>query len=296
LNIRFNILVISLLIFAQDLVSQTMPFKDNLKWGIKEHESIIIKPVYDTIFDFDNSGKVCLACYKTKGLSANKFIKTYTTVYACNYLNKQAGKLKIKTSENDTCTVFSLGKNSVKQFNEDQKFFIVGSKSKKYLVNKDFSQVTFKGYHEIYPTTEPKLFITEIKNEAGIIYTGLINFNEEQLIPFNYSGIKVNNIDSLIICCSAGLGGSGEDDIYDYSGKKISSYRRHIDMATKNFVIHKIFEPKEYYILLNVKSKEETIFNAEEIVPFEKDEILMRVKSDWFIFNLETKGRKPYKK
>lgn len=273
-----------------------MPFKENSKWGIKEHESIIIKPVYDTIFDFDNTGKVCLACYKTKGLSANKFIKTYTTVYACNYLNKQAGKLKIKTSENDTCTVFSLGKNSVKQFNDDQKHFIVSFKSKKYIVNKDFSQVTFKGYHEIYTTAEPKLFITEIKNEAGIISTGLINFSEEQLIPFNYSGIKVNNIDSLIICCSAGLGGSGEDDIYDYNGKKLSSYRRHIDMATKNFVIHKIFEPKDYYILLNVKSKEETIFNADEIVPFEKDEILMRVKSDWFIFNLETKGRKPYKK
>ena len=273
-----------------------MPFKENLKWGIKENETIIIKPVYDTVFNFDNTGKVCLACFKTKGVSANKFIRTYTTVYACNYLNKQGNKLQIRTFSNDTCSVFSLGKNSVKQFNDNSTSFVLTSKQKKYLVNKDFTQSIYKSFDEIYLTAEPKFIITEIKNEAGISYTGLINTKEELIVPHNYSGIKINTIDSLIVCCSAGLGGSREDDIYDYNGKKIISFRRHIDMATKNFVIHKIFEPKEYYILLNVKSKEETIFTADEVIPFDKDEILMRVKTEWVVFNLESKVRKPYKK
>ena len=61
-------------------------------------------------------------------------------------------------------------------------------------------------------------------------------------------------------------------------------------------MIHKIFEPREYYILLNVKSKEETIFNADEVTPFEKDKVLIRVKNEWFTFNLESKQRLPYKK
>jgi hypothetical protein len=280
----------------QDLTSQTIPFKENLKWGIKENETVIIKPVYDTIFNYDNSGKVCLACFKTKGVSPNKFIKTYTTVYTCNYLNKLGDRLKIKTEVADTCSVFSLGKTAVKQFNDHPKYFILSSKGKKYLVNKDFTQPIFKGYNELYLNSEPKFIVVEIKNESGMLFTGLINFNEEQIVPFSYSGIKINAIDSLIICCSAGVGNNGDDDIYDYSGKKIASYKRHVDMATKNFVIYKIFEPREYYILLNIKSKEETIFSADEIIPFKKDEVLARIKNEWFTFNLESKQRKPFQK
>ncbi|MDO9000743.1 MAG: hypothetical protein Q7W45_13325 [Bacteroidota bacterium] len=276
--------------------SQTAPFKENLKWGIKENTNIIIKPVYDTIFNFDNSGKVCLACYKTKVASANKFMKSFTTVYNCNYLNKQGDKLKIKTNESDTCSVFSLVKNSVSQFNDDEKYFIVSSKNKKYLINKDFTQTIFTGYNEIFLTADPNFIITEIKNEGGIVYTGLNNFKEEQVVPYSYSSIKINPIDSLIVGCTAGLGGPGEDDIYDYSGKKVAKSLRHIDMATKNYVIHKIFEPREYYILLDSKTKEETIFGADEVLPFAKDEALIRVKHDWFTFNLESKQRKPYKK
>ena len=197
---------------------QTLPFKDNLKWGIKENNKILIKPVYDTIFNYDNSGRICFACYKTKGVSANKFIKTFTTVYTCNYLNKNGEKLKIKTADADTCTVFSLGKNTVNQFNDNPNYFVLSSKNKKYLVNKDFTQTIFKGYFEIYFSSEPNFIITEIKNEGGIIHTGVINLKEEIIVPYNYSNIKINSKDSLIVGCSAGLGGSGEDDIFDYKG------------------------------------------------------------------------------
>ncbi|MBA3679845.1 MAG: hypothetical protein H0W73_01455 [Bacteroidetes bacterium] len=291
-----NIVVFLLLVFSQKLSSQTMPFKENAKWGIKENEKVIIKPVYDTIFNFDNSGKICLACFKAKALSPNRFIKTYTTVYSCNYLNKQGQRLKIKTEEADTCSVFSLSKTSVKQFTDNASYFVVTSKSKKYLVGKDLNQTTFKGYSEMYISPEPKFIVTEIKNEANIIYTGLINFKEELVIPYLYSGIKINPKDSLIVGCSAGVGNNGDDDIYDYSGTKLASYKRHIDMATKNFVIHKIFEPKEYYILLNPKTKEETTLTADEIAPFEKDEVILYTKNEWFIFNLTSKQKKPYKK
>ena len=284
------------MVFSQKLNGQTLPFRENLKWGIKENDKVIVKSVYDTVFNFDNTGKICLACFKAKGPSANKFIKTITVTYACNYLNKSGERLKIKTDEADTCSVFTLGKSTVKQYTENPNYFIVSSKSKKYLVGKDLSQPLFKGYNEIYLTVEPKFIITEIKNEGGIVYTGLINFKEEQIIPYQYSGIKINNKDSVIVGCSAGVGNNGDDDIYDYNGKKLNSYKRHIDMATKNFVIYKIFEPKEYYILLNLKNKEETIFSADEVGPFEKDEVLLRTKNDWFVFNLASKQRKPYKK
>ena len=276
--------------------AQTIPFKEGLKWGIKENEKIIIKPVYDTVFNFDNAGKVCMACFKTKALSANRFIKTYTIVYSCNYLNKNSNRLQIKTDDNDTASVFALGKTTIKQYNDDLNYFIVSAKNKKYLIDKEFEQRTFKGYNEVFITGEPKFFIAEIKNDIGVTYAGLINSKEELIVPFRYSGIKINPKDSLIVGCSAGVGNNGDDDIYDYNGKKINSSKRHVDMATKNFIIHKIFEPKEYYILINLKTKEETNFTAEELVPFEKDEVLIKVKSEWYIYNLASKQKKLYKK
>ncbi|MBA2613925.1 MAG: hypothetical protein H0U95_18325 [Bacteroidetes bacterium] len=296
MRLVISIVVFVSLVFSQKLIAQSLPFKENSKWGIIENDKVVIRPVYDTVFNFDTAGKICLACFKAKGPSANKFIKTVTVTYACNYLNKSGEKLNIKTEGADTCSVFSLGKLTVKQYTENPNYFIVSSKSKKYLVNKDLSQTLLKGYHEIYLTAEPKYIITEIKTEEGIVYTGLINFKAEEIIPYHYSGIKINNKDSVIVACSAGVGNNGDDDIYDYQGKKIKSYKRHVDMATKNFVIYKIFEPKEYYILLNLKNKEETIFTADEVTPFERDEVLLRTKNEWFVFDLASKQRKPYKK
>jgi hypothetical protein len=296
LKFAFYILVFMCSGFSQNLHSQTVPFKENMKWGIKENEHVIIKPVYDTIFNFDNAGKICLACFKAKALSPNRFIKTYTINYSCNYLNRQGDRLKIKTDEADTCSVFSLGKNTIKQYNDNINYFVAFSKNKKYLVAKDLNQSIFKGYSEIYVSPESKFIITEIKNEANITYSGLINFKQELIVPYLYSGIKVNPIDSLIVGCSAGVGNNGDDDIYDYNGKKLASYKRHIDMATKNFVIYKIFEPKEYYILFNPKTKEESTFTAEELTPFARDEVLLKAKNEWFTFNLTTKQKKPYKK
>ncbi len=296
MRIAFCIVVSFFLVFAQNTNAQTLPFKADIKWGVKENDKIIIKPVYDTVFNFDNTGKVCLACFKAKTLSANRFIKTYTAVYSCNYLNKENKRLELKTEDADTCTVFTLGKTTIKQYNDDPNYFVVSSKNKKYLVNKNFEQQTFKGYTEVFITGEPKFFIAEIKNDAGMSYAGLINSEEELVVPFKYSGIKINPKDSLIVGCSAGVGNNGDDDIYDYTGKKINSSKRHIDMATKNFIIHKIFEPKEYYIAVNLKTKEETNFNAEDLVPFDKDDVLIKIKAEWYVYNLVTKQKKPYKK
>src|SRR5687768_17147769 len=95
--------------------AQVTTFRDAGKWGIKDDQQVIVAPVFDTIHGFDSTNTVCLACYKTKAASANKFIKVMVTTYSCNYLSRQGQKLYVKTTSNDTCSVFSLAKNSVKQ-------------------------------------------------------------------------------------------------------------------------------------------------------------------------------------
>ncbi len=274
------------------IYSQTTPFKNNLKWGIKQNDKVVIDAVYDTIFNFDISGRVCLGCVKFRNPSPNKFIKVNTTGYVCNYVNSNNKILTIKNDISDTCSVFSLSKNSVKELYEEKNYFIVTTKNKKYLINKNFNQLTFKGYTTISLCTNPNFLIVEQKQDGGELLSGLINLKEEIIIDYNYSGIKVNTIDSLIVGCSAGVRVGADDDVYDYSGKKVGNYKRHIDIATKKFIIHKIFEPNEYYIVYNIETKQDVVLNASEIKLHNAYEILIKLRSEWFIYNLTTNEKK----
>lgn len=289
------IFLIPVIISTHLLVSQSLPFKENLKWGVKENEQVIIKPVYDTIFNFDSTGTVCMACFRTKSASANKFIKVTSTSYACNYLNKKSERLIIRNQSNDTFSVFSFNKNVLKQYAGNNRYFTVASKGKKHIVYKNFQQVTFKGYHDISFSPDKKFYFTSFLNEGDIVLAGLTNEREEEVVPHQYSLIKINTDDSLIIACSAGVRINAEDELFDYTGKKIMGTHRHIDLATKHFLIHKIYDPKEYYILYNINTKEEKNLNAEEIKLYVHDEILIRLKNDWFIYDLTTNLKKPFK-
>ena len=291
----YYILLGLLVVSSKLLLSQTLPFRENAKWGIKESESIIIKPVYDTIFNFDSTGKVCMACFRTKAASANKFIKVLTTTYYCNYINKKGERLIIRNTANDTTSVFSFSKNSLKQYNGSSPFFIVNAKGKKHILYKNFDQITFKGYYDISLSPDPKFYLTHFMNEGDIVLAGLINEREEEVIPYQYSIIKLNTSDSLIVACSAGVRNNAEDEVFDYKGKKVIGTHRHIDMATKNFLIHKIFEPKEYYVLYNIATKEEKNLGADELFFYEHDDILIRQKNDWYIYDMKTNQKKPKK-
>ena len=269
--------------------SQTQSFKENLKWGMKENESVIIPAIYDTIFNFDSTGQVCMACYKVKSASASKFIKVMTTTYVCRYLNKKNEKLVIKNLNNDTSSVFAYTKHALKQYMGNSPFFVVSTKDKKKnLLSKSFKQLTFNGYYDINPSPEPGFYLTHFMNDGDIILAGLINEKEEEIISNNYSTIKMNISDSLIIACSAGVRINADDEVFNYKGKKLLGTFRHLDFATKNYLIHKIFEPKEYYVFYNIATREEKTITADELKLLEHDTILIRQKSDWYVYDLKT--------
>jgi len=278
------------------LVSQTQLFTGNSKWGIRDEAGkALVEPLYDTIFNFDPLEKVCLACFEVKVPSNNKFIKALTTVYSCNYLNGAGKRLFIKADGNDTCSVFTLTKSMVRHYNTAHPFFSVSVKGRKHLVSRDFKQLTFKGYSEISLSPDPNYYIVQEQTDYGATLVRLIDLNEEQVIPFDYSSIRINPYDSLIICCSAGLRPNGSDDVFNYNGKKIDSYHRHVELATKHFIVHKLYEPKEYYIIYNISTKEEQNLSADEVLPSVHDEILIRLKNDWYLYDLNTHQKKPFK-
>lgn len=261
---------------------------------------MIIAPVHDTVFNFDSTGKVCMVCERNRGLHPNKFIKTPIFSYHCTYFNKNGGRLVIKLDgEADTTSIFALLKASVSQFSGNTNVMTVSVKDKnmldhKYLVDKDFKQLTFKSYSDVRFSEEPSFLIASKKNEGSVMVEGFLNLKEEEILPFRYSHIKLNTTDSLVIGCTAGLGLNSEDDIYDYTGKKISSYHRHIELATKKFVVHKIFSPKEYLVILNLATGEEKQEIAEEAHYYTSEEVLLMNEGHWFTYNILTYKKKSY--
>ena len=89
-----QLIIVQFKTFAREpeVIFWSLLFPILMAWGLgmafnKENESVIIPAVYDTIFNFDSTGQVCMACYKVKSASASKFIKVMTTTYVCRYLN-----------------------------------------------------------------------------------------------------------------------------------------------------------------------------------------------------------------
>jgi catabolite regulation protein CreA len=130
-------------------------------------------------------------------------------------------------------------------------------------------------------------------DESETVLSGLVDVREKEVTPCLYSHIRINPVDSLIMCCSAGVRENSDDDIFNYEGKKIGSYRRHVEMATKKFIIHRIFEPKEHFLIYNIETKTEKNLQASEVHFFENDEILIRIKDDWYVYDLLTDHKKP---
>jgi hypothetical protein len=282
------VILFFLLIHSLIGLSQYQPFVENKKWGIKAGEKIIVSPVYDTVFNFDQNAKVCMACFKSKSTNTNKFIKVTNTNYFCNYLNTESKRLIIKTSERDTCSVFQLTKNSIKHYTENENIFKVKFKNTMYLINKEFKQLSFKPYFDIDLCDDPGFYVAQGLNDADVPMFGLITVKEEVIIPFNYSGIKINPADSLVMVCGTGYGAGSEDYVFDYRGKKLQSYRHHIDLATKEYIVFKVFEPQEQYVSLCIATKEEKKIQADEIKYYVGNTIRLKLGTGWWLYNLES--------
>lgn len=284
-------ILLPFLFYCTALFSQYHPFVENKKWGIKDSVNVIIAPVYDTIFNFDKTNQVCLACFKNKSTNTNQFIKVTNTQYFCNYLNPESKRLIIKTSSKDTCSVFQLSKTTVKHYNENDTLFKVKVKQYMYLVSKSFKQLSFKPYYDIELCDDPGFYVVQGLNDADVPMYGLVNSKEELLIPFEYSGIKLNPADSLVMVCGTGYGAGTEDYVFDYKGKKRMSYHHHIDLATNEYIVFKAYEPKERYFSYCIETKEEKEIIADEVRYYSGNSIRLRLKTTWWVYNLKTQEK-----
>jgi len=262
-------------------IAQLSAFKNGNKWGFTKDGANFIPAVYDTVMPFDSTKKICMACIKTQKPSTNKFIKMNNNIILCKYLNENKEELIIKT-KNDTCSYFNFTKNAISSYTSHKKYIVVHAKDKKYVVDNTFKQITFTPYDEIIPLSIKDHFLVENKTTAASYLDGVIDVNEKLLIPMEYTHIKANPFDTLFIACTAQIKLMGYDDVFDITGKKVHSFNRHIDNASKNFTIHKVFEPYEYYIINELQTKKEKTINAEDITYLGNDMINIKIKGQYY--------------
>lgn len=277
------------------LRAQAVPFSEQKKWGIREDSRILISAHYDTLFTFDKQKRVCMACFKSESTQSGKFIKVTNLQYTCNYLDTAAKRLVIRVSGRDTTSVFQLLKQSVKDYTSNDSVFKVSYRNKKYLVRKDFKQLTFKPWMDIDLSDDPGFYVAQDLNEVDVPMYGLLNRREEQIIPFQYAGLRLNPSDSLVMVCGSGYGAGAEDYVFDYSGKKKFTFRHHIELATKDYIIFKIFEPKEHFIIYELANKQENGLEADEVLYYKGKEIRMRLRNEWWLYNLENGEKRAWK-
>ncbi len=204
----------------------------------------------------------------------------------------KAGRTILGLSIKDIAEAVGLNKNTVEQYRENPEAFTVSSNNKKYLVDKNLKQLTFKPYHNIKRSVDPNFYNIEVSEENNVVYAGLINKSEKEIIPHQFSNIKINPVDSLIYGCRAGLVDNYYDDVFDYTGKKIESYHKHVELPTKNYIIHKVYEPKESFLIYNIKSKQELPLKADEVHFYEQDQLLILIKNNWYVYDLLTNTKK----
>jgi len=255
------------------------------KWLCLKNSIEIIPPIYDTILPFDETKNICMACVKSQKSATNKFIKTNNMVLMCKYLNDK-NEMLILTLNGDTTSFFNYSKISNDAYRKYPTYFSVLKNEKKYLVNKDFKQVTQKGYDDIYPSGFSGFYVFRNRTVGMAYLEGILNQNEEIIIPAEFTEVTANPFDSLFIACTAQLKLMGEDYVFNVNGKKLHASYKHIDNATKNFLIHKIFEPKEHYVIYSMGTKKDKIIYADQITYLGNDEVNIKIKKQTHRCNL----------
>jgi hypothetical protein len=266
-------------------------FKTQGKWGFKKGENVIIEPQYDSIFGFDKTAQVCLVGnIDPKKRSVNSLTREVRIVYTFKYINPDNDRLYFRSPNAiDSSSEATPSKYSGSLYQSANGLMIACVSGKKVLATKKGVQIS-DSYDNISFTKIPDLYAFERSSAWG-----LINKTGKELIPPTYSKISFNIFDSLIYCCTAGSKYNGSDDIYNYKGEKIHSSNKHIQCASKSYVIYRLYASENSFIVFDVKENKERSLKA-EYVYYLKDNKVALLDDDWFFYDLKTDKRTPIDK
>lgn len=282
------LILITILAFTTlSVQTQTLSaFKSDKKWGFKQGETIVIQPQYDSVFGFDQTDLVCLVgSIDPKKQSVNSLTRQLKIVYTFKYINAENERLYFKAPNSlDSSSEATPTKYCGALYQNKHDIMIACVSGKQILATKKGMQIS-NSYDNINFTKVPGFYTYEVGS-----FWGLMDDNAKQIIGPTYSKISFNIYDSVIYCCTAGSKFNGMDDVYNYKGEKIHTSPKHIQCAGKNYVIYRLFESENAYIIYDLKEKKEHQVKAEYIYYLKNDTVAL-LDDDWFFYDLRTEKR-----
>lgn len=291
-NVRLTIAVLftftSVCLFSQTISA----FKTGNKWGFKKGQSVIIEPQYDSVFGFDETNQICLiGNIDPLKRSVNSLTKQVRIGYTFNYINSKNQKFYFKPQSGlDSVSSIDVTKQSGSLYLGNSDLFIAAFSGKKMLWSKKGKQVSSVKHDNINFTKVPGLYTFE---ESTV--WGLMDESGKPLIGPTYSKISINVYDSVIYCCTAGSRFNGMDDVYNYKGEKIHTSGKHIQSAGKNYVIYRLYDSENAFIIHDLKTNTEKNLKA-DFVYYLRDNKMVILADDWFFYDLKTEKKAPMDK
>lgn len=166
--------------------------------------------------------------------------------------------------------------------------FKVLFQDKVYLFSHTGKQLS-EGYDNITESKLKHFYYTEnyiTKNEKNYITKGLIDTNNLVIVPCKYKSVSINTEDTLIYCCSAVFDNLKNDDVYSKNGKLKHISSNHIEFASNNYLITKIYTPKIHFIQEEINTKLVTKLDAQSFQYLKDNLSLIVYNNDWYIYNL----------
>ncbi len=274
---------------------QLLPYFENNKWGFKDEKSIVIKAEYDYVFGFDRTNQIALVCNKNDfNKSVNPLTGEEEQAKDYYFIDSKNHKIKLLI-ENFPDSIYTFSDQQELRYNyqDSSNYFKILCHQKLYLFSKKGKQLSF-GFDNILESKASGYFETENYSEFNkeVIRTkGLIDSTGLEVIKCKYHSININTEDSTIYCCSAVYNNKLNDDVYNYKGKLIYSSKQHIEFASKNIHVLKLYEPKELFLVENTLTNSNYDFEGSTFIYMNHYKAFVINKGNWFIIDLITKKK-----
>ena len=267
-----------------------IPYTQNLKWGYKSLDKVIIDAKYDTAFAFDKTSQIALVANKNEfNKSVNPLTGEEEIGFDYFYINSLNQKIKL-VAEHFPDSMFTLPDQQELQNNyqDSSLYFKILFQGKLYLFSKKGIQLS-SGFDNIIETKAKGYFETEnnvLFEKKMLRIKGLIDSTGFEVVKCKYNEVSINKEDSSIYCCSAVYNNKLNDDVYNYKGKIVYTHPKHIAFSSKTIHVMKSYIPKEEYIVENSISGETYFLDGENFYYLKKNKALLINKDNWYVIDL----------
>ncbi len=291
-NVRLTIAVLIAFTHAFSFSQSISTFKTGNKWGFKQGQTVIIEPQYDSVYGFDQTNQICLVgTIDPLKRSVNSLTKQVRIGYTFNYINAKNQKLYFKAQQGlDSTSSVDVNKQSATLYFGKTDVFVAAFSGKKMLWSKKGKPLSSVKHDNINFTKVPGFYTFE---ESTV--WGLMDETGKTIIGPTYSKISFNVYDSVIYCCTAGSKFNGMDDVYNYKGEKIHSSGKHIQCSGKNYVIYRLYDSENAFIIHDLKTNTEKHLKADFIYYLKEDKIAM-LSDEWYFYDLKSDKKVPLDK